>query len=336
MSGDAVVESAPSSTSDVAANVIESLEPSVEETAAPETGEAPETPAAQVPAVVEPELPAAAKFLVAKGHKWGKRADGKTDLAFLPATSVAKFLDEYADQHRLTWDGEKKTLSEQLKEMQEALTEQRTLITGDPRNYLSELAKFDPRYQAFLEEKRQEAQQPLAIPEPDVTLADGSRTFSLETFQKTLIPFIVEQAKKEAKAEAENALKPIREREEQQKTHATLRERTQSMIAEAKNWPGFGDHEQDILKALQEDSDKAKAAGKRPSLSLEAAYRQVVLPKLSADRNKMREELLKELSESAKAGPTVARTGGDVQQKPGPADTRDIAARTIERLERGQ
>jgi DNA-binding ferritin-like protein len=83
---------------------------------------------------------------------------------------------------------------------------------------------------------------------------------------------------------------------------------------------------------LQADTEQARAAGKRPTLSLDAAYRQAVLPKMTADRNKMREELLKEINGAAAKTPTTTHGGAEVVKKQGPADTRSIASRVIDQL----
>jgi hypothetical protein len=63
-------------------------------------------------------------------------------------------------------------------------------------------------------------------------------------------------------------------------------QRVDLMIKEAETWPGFKENEADILKTLQADS----------SISLERAYQKVVYPKLQTDRNKLREEVLKEIN----------------------------------------
>lgn len=343
MSGDgSVVESAaPTSTADIAANVIEQSEPIGEET----TSETPAASTQDAPAVVEPAPSAAAQFLLKQGHQ-PKKVDGRP--VWLPYGTVEKMLDRYVGEHRSAWDGEKKTLSEQLKDYEDAkaaLAEQRTLITGDPKHYLSQLAEVDPRYRSFLEPPKTEpASQPLALPDPDVTLQDGSRTFSMEAFQKSIIPFIVEQAKKEAKAEAENALKPLKDREERDEFERGLRERTQATMADVQTWPGWKENHDAILAVLQKDSEekrpeieRAHKEGRRPRvqfMSVEAAYRQVVIPKLAGDRNKIREEVMKELDTAAKAGPAVARSGAEAT-KTTPIETRDIAARVIDRLEQG-
>lgn len=314
-------------TADIAASVIETAEaptsePVIESTPAP---------------AAEPELSPAAKFLVSQGHKWGKRPDGKTDLAFLPASTVEKMLDRYADTHRLTWDGEKKTLSEQLQEMREALTEQRTLIGGDPKNYLAELAKFDQRYSSFLQPAAPPPPPPVVeMPGPDVDLGNGSKTYSVEGIQK-LIEWAVD-AKMLPKVD--ERLKPLTEREaaekaraEQSQRESAVRERVSKVMSEAQTWPMFGTLAEDgSLTPFQQEVLDAFKADK--SLTLHQAYMKAFMPRYAEDDTKRRERLLKEQSEAAKSTPTVARTGAEVAKVPAAAQTRDIAAKILDQMDR--
>lgn len=326
------VEAAPTSTGDIAASVVESYEPEPVE-ASTETPEASTSETTPVPGVLAEPLSDEEALLHEFGFKHATKPDGRQH--YIPRDKVLKMIASGLKRGQDKWTTDKTTLEQERNQLKADIEEWYGYIKGDDKALLSRLAEHDPRYRVYLEPPKVEPPpQALALPDPDVKLSDGSRTFSMEAFQKSIIPFIVEQAKKEAKAEAEHALKPLKEREEQQKVTAQVHERTRTMIADAQQWPGFKDHEADILKALQEDSDKAKAAGKRPTLSLEAAYRQAVIPKLAADRNKMREELLKELDTSAKASPSVTRSSAETT-KPQQLTTADIARRTMEQLERG-
>jgi hypothetical protein len=73
--------------------------------------------------------------------------------------------------------------------------------------------------------------------------------------------------------------------------------------AKARSWPLFSEHEQEIVQTLRAN----------PKISLERAYQKAILPKLKADRMKMRQELLAEL----KAKPTA--TSAPVAATPAPA-----------------
>jgi hypothetical protein len=237
------------------------------------------------------------------------------------------------------WGAEKQTIEQERAQYRADLDEMYADLRGEPKAFLAKLAQHDPRYQAFLEPAAAPAAAVVpqtAMPDPDITLQDGSRTYSIDGLKK-LLEWNTANVEARLMPKLDERLKPWQEREqaakareEGEKVTNAVREKTRNLIAEAQNWPGFKEHEADILKALQADTEQARAAGKRPTLSLDAAYRQAVLPKLQADRNKMREELLKEINGAAAKTPTTTHGGAESVKKPGPADTRSIAARIIE------
>jgi hypothetical protein len=115
-------------------------------------------------------------------------------------------------------------------------------------------------------------------------------------------------------------------------------------MKEAEAWPLFGpmaadgslnEVQQAVLGELKKDSDAAMAAGRRPTLSLEAAYIRVTSQRLSGGEQAMRAKLLKEMSAAASASPTVGRSGAEAVRAPAAHDTRSIAERTLARLEGG-
>jgi hypothetical protein len=95
-----------------------------------------------------------------------------------------------------------------------------------------------------------------------------------------------------------------------------------AMIDDARQWPGFTEHESDILQTLKSN----------PKISLDAAYRQVVMPKMQADRNKVREEVLAEL----KTRPTTTSIPATTPVTPSnkPRSTSDIAREIMNRTSR--
>jgi hypothetical protein len=349
MSGDVGAPAeAAASTADVAANVIDSFE-SVESTPvevsdAPASESVEAAPVESTPEtsaeVAKPELSPAAKFLEANGHK-ALKVDGRPN--WLPIKTVEGMLGRFVEQQQSSWHEARTTLESERNTLKADLDELYSDVRGEPKAFLEKLAGADPRYRAFLEPQATPAPPsvPLAaMPDPDVQLPDGSRTYSIDGLKK-LLEWNTSAVEARLLPKVDERLKPWQERDKQeqaakaaeQATHA-VRERTQKLIAEAQDWPGFKEHHNDILAALREDSAKAKAENRRPTLTLEGAYRQAVMPKMSADRNKMREELLKEINSSAASTPTVPRTGGGTP-KPAIVETRDIAARVMARLENG-
>jgi hypothetical protein len=348
----AAAPSAPS-TADVASEVIESFEPSessgaaespsgTEEVSSPQVAEpkAIAEPSAQAPAVVK-QLTDEEKLLEEYGFKEAYKPDGREH--YIARSKVLKMIGSGLKRGTEKWTAEKAEIEQRANAYKADLDELYTDVRGEPAEFLKKIASYDPRYRAFLEQQAAPAPAPvqvpnLPMPQPDLTLQDGSRTYSIDGLQK-LLEWNTAQVEAKLLPKVDERLKPYAEREkeskareEAEKATAAVRERTHKTIAEAQNWPGFKEHEAAILKALQEDSAKAKSEGRRPTLSLEAAYRQAVLPKMTADRNTMREELLKEMSSAAKATPTATRGGGEVP-KVGALTTADIARRTIEQLE---
>lgn len=322
----------PSSTAAIAASVISDAEQA--DTSSAESGyvetprvETTQTTVESPPAAPTPaELSAAAKFLLKQGHKL-KKDDGRD--VWLPAKTVEGMLDRYVGEYRTTWDGERATLAEQAKQAEQlrsALEELRASVGGDPRAFLQELAGIDPRYQAFLPAAASAGPD---MPAPDLTLPDGSQTYSLKGLQALL-----EWNTARVEAKMDERLKPITDREQQARIADGLATKTRQQIEEAKTWPGFAEHEPEILKALQADTAAARAEHRAPRLSLEGAYRQVVIARLTEDNGKTRERLLKEL-QAAPTGTALPRQTADAPRTAGPRSTTEIARSVISKLESG-
>jgi hypothetical protein len=333
-------ESAPSSSSDIAASVISQAESS--DTSGSGEGESridttntveakPDAPPTQA------ELSAAMQFLQKMGHK-PTGADGRP--TWLKVSTVEKMLDSYLGQHRTTWDTEKGSLQSRAQQLETFFSDFQNGIKGDPRALIEEIAGLDPRYKSFLtpaeqqQQQMQQAQDPR--PKPDLELADGGWTYSPEGVDKLL-----EWKSRQLEARLETKLKPLMDREEQERQRQqadqmrqSLETKTRSMLEDAKTWPGFADHENDILKALQDDTAKARAEGRRPSLSLDAAYRQVVIAKLATDRTSMRSEVIKELNSAPKSTATTPRAV-DAPRQQGPRSSADIVRQVIAQAEQG-
>ncbi len=142
-------------------------------------------------------------------------------------------------------------------------------------------------------------------PAPDVLLTDGSLTYSAQRLAE-----VMQWREAKLQKSFEERLAPLgeiqRERQVEMKWNSAL-EQQRSVVADARqNWPGFKDHEHEIRQLLARDE----------RISLEAAYRQVVLPMFKADRDKMRAEILAEMNRKPAAaagvvpGAAAAATSG--------------------------
>lgn len=344
--GTTVTESAPTSTADVASAVIDAYEqpadgvevsgdtPTPEPEAPSETPgvleAAPETPE---PAKVVEELTEAAKFLQQQGHQ-AQKPDGRE--TWFRFKTVEKMLERYAGQHRSTWDGARGELERERDTYKADLDELYTDVRGEPKAFLEKLSGYDPRYKTFLETPAAPAHAAVPdakMPEPDVVLNDGSRTYSLEGLQK-LLEWNTAQVESRLMPKVDERLKPLTEREQQakqreesDKAQRALEDRVRKQVQEAESWPNWADYKPDVEKLLQEDTAKAKAENRRPSMTLKEAYWQV-------RATSARGTVLNELKNAPKA-PAVTRSGGETPKPQGPVSTADIAARTLARLERG-
>lgn len=183
-------------------------------------------------------------------------------------------------------------------------------MVNDPKAFLNWLATNIPAYADIFKglaspsaaQVTDKAPTPDDMPQPDQKFSDGSMAYSPEGL-KALNQWNRDLARKEAReeimGEVSKRYAPIEEQWKAQEHLKAVVPQIQAQITEARTWPQFNENEADIVKALQADS----------KLSLESAYRQVVFPRITSDRNKMREELLKEIkkaptSTSAPAGST--------------------------------
>jgi hypothetical protein len=329
MSGGAVVEAA---TAAYEALERDDVAPVVEDggSTSDEGGSTP--PAAPMTAA---ELSAAAKFLQEQGHGPTGRNGRQT---WLPYKVTEGILTRFGDTVTKPLIEARTKLEQEMAEQRALMDQLRSGIEGDPEAFLRELAGLDPRYQRFVaSQAAAAATTPAAVsapPQPNVTLPDGSKTYDVEGLQ-ALVQWAVEA---KALPVVEERLKPITEREQRSSEEARvmrdIETRVRSQAEEAATWPGWADYEADIIAALQADSAQARASGTRPKLTLEAAYRQVALSKLSVNEAAVREKVLKELQGAPKST-AIGRSTPDAPRTPGPASVVDIAARTYERLERG-
>ena len=346
--------SAPTSTADVASNVIDAFEQPDNPDISPDPGsdpgdETPESAAAPV-AKAAPEPKAAPKtepvalteeeqLLKEFGFKDAKKPDGRDH--YIPRPKVLQMIASGLKRGQEKWTTERGVLESQAQEYRGYLEELRAGVTGDPEQFLRTLASQDARYAKFIG-GQQPAQSAPAVPDdkpqPDIDLGNGQRTYSVEGVE-ALTAWKAQQLLNER-------LKPWEDRDkqaQQQQAQRQILERSQSQMQTAQSWPGFGtlapdgsltEFQSAVLGRLKQDSQQAQARGERPSMSLREAYLEVYAEGLSTDHNAVREEVIRGLRTAPKA-PALTRQGLDTPKAPGPVDTRDAAARAMARLERG-
>jgi len=291
--------------------------------------------------VTQEELSEAAKYIVSKGHKWGKREGSNADLSYLPASNVAKMLEGYAEQ-RVAAQEARLTAAEKERQRVEAdLTEYINALKGDPRAFLETVAQADPRYKSFLT-PQQAVQQQIAAqddpePQPDVDLGGGRSTYSIEGFRKR-----DEWLQRKFERAMDQRFQPFAEREKAEKDRAQQQEfqeqvrvKARSQMEEAQSWPLFGQISADgSLTPFQAEVLGILQADQKATLA--TAYIKASASKMAADDATRRAEYAKELNAAPKST-SMARTGVDaVSGHSSKRTTQDVVREAIARAEAGQ
>lgn len=210
------------------------------------------------------------------------------------------------------------------------------VMTTQPKEFLTMLSGL-PAYKEFFDYVNQigtGTAQPAAaagpaadpMPQPNHPLGDGSMVYDEEGLQKLLdwqARNIEGRLSKtyDAKLESVTAqYAPIRQQYEAQQHLAKIVPVVEKQITDARTWPQFVENEPDIVKALQADAN----------LSLEGAYRQVVFPKIVADRDTMRKSVLEEIRKTPSNSGVPTRGASRPTQVPaGPRSMEDVIADSI-------
>jgi hypothetical protein len=345
MEATTTTDSAPTSSADIAGQVIGELE-------AADTGgsdapgyidagsEAVEVKAEPVKAVLSPEEQEIETLLAEFGFKEAKKPDGREH--YIPRSKVLKMIGSGLKRGQEKWTTEKGVFDGQVSELRAHLDAVRADVHGDPKTFLEKLAAVDPRYKAFLEAQPAPVQgkaTPDDRPKPDVDLGNGAWTYSPDQNDR-LIEWKARQL-------LDERLKPIEEREQSAKAEREraafqdhAREQVRGLMAEAQTWPLFGQiaadntytpFQTEILTELKKDRETAEAAGRRPAMSLRQAYLEVYARHQEPD--KIRERLLQEINAAPKS---TAVVGGnpDGRASNKPRSTSDIVRQVIGTLEK--
>lgn len=212
------------------------------------------------------------------------------------------------------------------------------ILENDPQQFLSLLSQV-PAYKEFFDYVTKLASgaqpdQPVVaasaidstMPQPDQQMADGSKVYSMEGLQ-TLLEWQAKQVEERAVKQAEERVtkryEPIEREWQAREQMAKIAPIVDKQVAEARTWPLFKDSEPEIIQILKSD----------PNISLERAYQTAVFPKIQADRNKIRSEVLAELK-SKPMGTTapVTATKPGVGGSTGPRSLDEIIAEEVAKI----
>ena len=295
-----------------------------------------ETPAAVQAPRASPEDAEIEALLAEHGFKDVRKPDGREH--YIPRSKVLKMIGSGLKRGQERWTTERGVVEAQVRDLAGHLDQLRRGVAGDPQAFLAELAGHDPRYQRFLTPAPAAAPGPVsaAIPEPDYTLPDGSKTYSLTGIQQALIPWLTQTITADLEATVDRRLKPVTDREQRAAADATAT----AQMTEASTWPMFGalaadgtltPFQQEVLEELHQDSTRAAQRGQRPLMTLRQGYLEVYAR--HQDPAKVRERFVAELKQAPRS-PALVRGTTDAPTAPAPATTADIASRVIDRLER--
>jgi hypothetical protein len=209
----------------------------------------------------------------------------------------------------------------------------------------------DSRYAALLDARlktlapRPEATAAPAAsdrPKPDVLNPDGSLGYS-EKGLAALLAFERAEAVREAEKRLSDKFDPIltpiiEERQAGEKFQAAKQRQAKNLQTARDTWAGFKEHEADIAQWLRSqwfsvvNGQRVRNPAKA-HLGLMEAYQAVVVPKFQADRTKMRDEILKEMTAKGSA-PIKAPAARKAPSKTGgPRRIEDVINEAISGLE---
>ena len=296
--------------------------------AAPEEAPVEAEPPAPEAVVSEEAVSDAAQFLLAQGHK-PKKVDGRD--VWLPYKTVEKMLDRYAGKAAEPLTGEKAQLAERVQTYEQQLAELRQGVAGDPEAFLRELASIDPRYGQYLQQQAtpRQQEQPAAddpMPEPDLDLGNGRRTYSLKGLQAR-DEWVQRQAERRILSQVDERLST---RDRQAQTQQQSYQRAQQQVAEAETWPMFGPYTPNAPTDFQKEVFAAFKADTRATLR--QAYLEVYAKHNEPD--KVRARVLAEMKQAPRST-AVGVQPTDAPRKTGPPTTAAAAARAYDRLDKG-
>lgn len=214
------------------------------------------------------------------------------------ADTVARLTKELEGK----WATERTPLETKVKDYEDRLTKVaqfEQVLENDPKTFLTMLSQV-PAYKEFFDYVNQLArsgaqpsatpQTPAGMPQPDQTLADGTKVYSMEGLQ-SLLQWQADNVEQRVTQRVQQHYAPIEQEWQQQQRIAQIVPVIEKQIAEARTWPHFSELEPQVIQLLKSD----------PSITLERAYvkafQEHQLPKLSADRNRVRTEVLAELKQ---------------------------------------
>ncbi len=277
------------------------------------------------------------KELEALGLKEPKEGERENRLPF---KRVKKITENYGKKVAARYEAELaplKTEVSTLRQTAETVKNVDRLIATDPDRYLTMLAGIHPKlYGKYLQggtvaapagdKPAPKAESKLGPrPAADHKFEDGSMGYTPEQHEK-LLDWVAAKAKEdalvEARAELDQRFKPLDDerkgREEFHKQVDDVKAET-ARIREAYGPEVLAKYENQIVEHMK----------KNPTMSASKAAREIIMPALQADRNKMRTEILVETKERPKAAKTAPVDTSKSTEEDNPTTIEGVIAKSI-------
>jgi hypothetical protein len=176
-------------------------------------------------------------------------------------------------------------------------------MVNNPDQLLKALAQVNPAYAAFVK-----GAAPAATGTP-------GRIETMEDLQKVIDQQVAQR------------LAPIEKERQSAQFIAEAVPRIKAQLAEAQTWPLFKENQAEIQAAV-----KALPQHLAPDVVLRMAYQSVVLPKLAANRDTVRAEVMAELKNRPHASTVTTTVSGRGVQSPEAVDTESIVRQAMAKL----
>jgi hypothetical protein len=297
-----------------------------------------ETKQEATPPATAEELSEADRLLQEAGYK-AKRSDGRYNP--IPYNRVRTIIDNQLKKDRAVWEGKVTEATGKISAYEAKIQELESvgqIMETDPDRFLQMMSQIHPGYAKFLSSasersgereaaapasRRSNSPAPKEMPQPDLQLPDGSATYSMEGLQKLLDwnSAQTEQRLAQRYAPIEQTVAGWQQQQQVQAFRQQAEVAIAETLKEASTWPGFMEAQAEIAKVMADN----------PKISLEGAYRKVVMPKYTSDHNRVREQVLAEIKGRPTSTSAPVRTGTSSAPAKG-RSIEEIAAAAAKRL----
>lgn len=300
--------------SDVGDSQLEASPEAVE--ASPDAAVEPEVVEAETSEVASPgalQTPDGAQFQMDKKLGIPSHTNGRENR--IPYSRVKKIVEKAEKEALAPYHKQIAELTPKIQDYESRLNQVAQfehVLVNEPQKFMEMLSTI-PAYQGFFSAINELQQRAVGQAQQQTQTVDNdpmpgpddaeSGTYTLQGLQ-TLLEWQSRQVESRVTKQVEDRYAPIRQEWDANRRLQELAPVVQAQIDDARKWPQFNENEPAIVDYLN----------RFPASKLEEAYRVVVLPKLQADRNSMRQQLLNEIQKAPKSTSAPAQASRPVTQ----------------------